>query len=123
MNKNMTDEEMRQHPKFEELMDMLQMQSPEQMERLRDYLQKLWYLPPCPPKEGHKFVISKSKISAMIDPALLEFLEEARKSFNVSMSRMIEACIWEYFGRPVLSFQKGDIVDGESDQHLHQAAS
>lgn len=122
MTQALTDEELRQHPKYKELRDILQKQSPEQMERLSEYLQKLWYLPPCPPKEGHKFVISKSKLSAMIDPALMDFLESRRKSFNVSMSRMIETCIWEYFGRPVLSFQK-EVHNGESDQHLHQEAS
>lgn len=121
METHETDEQVRHHPQFKELMDILQRQSPEQIARLQDYLEKLRNLPPSPPKEGHRFVVTKSKISATIDPGLLDLVEQARKSFNLSMSRMIETCVWEFFGRPALSFQQEE-HNGVSDQHFQQAA-
>jgi hypothetical protein len=119
MDSHQTDDQIRHHPQFKELMDILRRQSPEQIARLQEYLEKLRNLPPIPPKEGHRFVVTKSKISATIDPGLLDLLEQARKSFDLSMSRMIETCVWEFFGRPALSFQQ-EGRNGESDQHFQQ---
>ena len=96
-------EDLKRNPKFQELMELLR-EHPS--DKVMDLLDQLILLPPKPPKIGKKYVVQKQGVNAMIDPALMDLLEETRQSMGISMSRMVECCVWEYFQRPALSFER-----------------
>jgi hypothetical protein len=99
------DERIRNDPKFQDLLDRLRKQSPEQLQRLQKFLDNLPSLAPYPPKKGHKFVADRDRVSVTIDCNLLKLLEDKRKTLGLSMSRMVETAVWKYFDQPPLSFE------------------
>lgn len=99
------DERIRDDPKFQDLLDRLRKQSPEQLQRLQEFLDNLPSVAPYPPRQGHKFTADRDRISVTIDANLLKLLEKKRKSLGLSMSRMVETAVWKYFDQPPLSFE------------------
>lgn len=100
-----TDEMVRDDPRFQDLLDRLRKQSPDQIQRLQEFLDNLPNLAPYPPRQGHKFVADRDRISVTIDGNLLKLLDNKRKSLGLSMSRMVETAVWKYFDQPPLSFE------------------
>jgi hypothetical protein len=100
---------LRDDPKARELVSVLRRHTPEQIEKLQQYFDEILSqspdLPPVPPKDGHKFIADRGKVSAMMDSVLIDLLEETRRSLRIPLSRMVELIVWEYFGRPALSFE------------------
>ena len=100
-----TDEMVRDDPRFQDLLDRLRKQSPDQIQRLQEFLDNLPSLAPYPPRRGHKFVADRDRISVTIDRNLVKLLEDKRKSLGLSMSRVVETAVWRYFDQPPLSFE------------------
>jgi hypothetical protein len=98
-------ERVKEDARFKDLLDRLRKQSPEQIQRLQEFLDNLPSLAPYPPKQGHKFAAERGRISVTLDSNLLKLLEEKRQSVGLSMSRMVETAVWIYFNQPPLSFQ------------------
>lgn len=73
-------------------------------------------VPPLPPKDapnpqtgeksGRKFRGSKSDLRVRIDSELSKLVEaDATEHFSGNLSRCLDAILWRYYGRPLLSFQ------------------
>jgi hypothetical protein len=126
MNRDSDTDRLKEDPKLQELLTALRKQTPEQIQRLQEYLEEIASqipdLPPASPKEGRRFLADRGKISITLDQSLLNLLEDTRKDLKLSRSSMLELCVWEYFGRPSLSFQ-GEKENGQSDQHEDQGTA
>jgi hypothetical protein len=66
--------------------------------------------PPAPPlpetvKGTRRHAVQRGKIAGTIDVELLELFERERKERGCSASRMLDIAIWNYFGKPKLSFE------------------
>ena len=66
------------------------------------------------------------KIGVTVDRALSDLLEAKRKELgDVSLSRALDTVLWQYFGKPPLSFQQKETGDdpiakppGQYESHL-----
>lgn len=69
--------------------------------------------PPEPIRKegGRAFVVQRVKIAGTTDPVLLELFENERKQRKISVSRMIDTVLWNYFRKPKLSFERSDNSD------------
>jgi hypothetical protein len=97
----------------QQLVSSLRRTSPERTNRLQDLLESI---PPDPPKSGHRFTNERAKISVTIDSELLDELETTRRLLKISMSKMVETCVWNYFDRPALSFQMEAKENGDNSE-------
>lgn len=126
MNRDSDTHRLKEDPKFQQLMTILRRHTPEQIQRLQEHLEEIASqipeLPPASLKEGRRFLADRGKISVTLDQSLLDLVEDTRRALHVSRSSMLELCVWEYFGRPSLSFQ-GEKENGQSDQHNDQGAA
>lgn len=66
--------------------------------------------PPTPPKTGRsgkKFAGSKGDIRVRVDKVLCDLFQEEVMRHNGNASAAMDTILWNYFGKPTLSFQKG----------------
>lgn len=63
--------------------------------------------PPLPPKEGKKFKGTKADIRVRVDENLGKLFEaDVNQRFGGNASRCMDAILWNFYGRPHLSFEK-----------------
>jgi len=63
--------------------------------------------PPLPPKEGKKFKGSKADIRVRVDQNLGKLFDaDVNQRFGGNASRCMDAILWNYYGKPCLSFEE-----------------
>ncbi len=72
--------------------------------------------PPLPPKEGKKFKGNKADIRVRVDENLGKMFEaDVNRRFGGNASRAMDALLWNFYGKPLLSFETSKEPDKESD--------
>ncbi len=72
--------------------------------------------PPLPPKDGKKFRGTKADIRVRVDENLGKLFEaDVNRRFGGSASRAMDAILWNFYGKPSLSFETSKASDKESD--------
>jgi hypothetical protein len=70
-----------------------------------------------PPKEGKKELGSKRHISARADSNLVDLFErDARNRFHGNASRTLDWVLWNFYGKPQLSFE----LEGQAQGYFTQ---
>jgi hypothetical protein len=63
--------------------------------------------PPLPPKEGKRFKGTKADIRVRVDENLGKLFEaDVNQRFGGNASRCMDAILWNFYGKPGLSFEK-----------------
>jgi len=63
--------------------------------------------PPVPPKDGKKFRGTKADIRVRVDENLGKLFEaDVNQRFGGNASRCMDAILWNFYGKPGLSFEK-----------------
>lgn len=75
--------------------------------------------PPAPPLPqtvagSRRHAVQRGKIAGTLDAELLELFERERKERGCSASRMLDIAIWNYFGKPKLSFELSEHSDNKA---------
>jgi hypothetical protein len=80
-------------------------------------------LSPTPAMDGKRHTVKRAKLGGTVDPVLYELIETEARKRGVSVSRLMDAAFWHFFGRPKLSFEAeegGELPD--TDQPSDQQA-
>ena len=71
-------------------------------------------LPPPPPKEGQRYTFNRQKLGGTVDSELYDLFRDECDRRGLTVSRLLDAVLWHYFGKPKLSFQRETSKGGES---------
>lgn len=72
-------------------------------------------VPPAPPRQKRRMAGSKGHISARVDQNLLDLFKRDRdEKFEGNCSRCLNWILWNFYGKPALSFQASE-DDGKQD--------
>lgn len=69
---------------------------------------------PLPPMDGKKLAVPRAKIGITLDSVLRDLVETESKKRRLTLSQMFDTVVWEFFGRPKLSFQSEDVTTDDS---------
>ncbi len=72
--------------------------------------------PPLPPKTGKKYAGTKADLRVRVDENLGKLFEtDVNQRFGGNASRAMDAILWNFYGKPSLSFETPKESDKESD--------